>query len=250
LHFAEIFVNDAGLRRFHVAINGTQVLTNLDVFADAGGKFRALVKSFSAAADAAGQITVSFIPGDSDWPKCSGIELNFSSPPINTPPTITPVPDQMVNAGSTVTVVIAATDTNLPLQTLSFALAPGAPPGAAINTTNGVITWTAPYPPNAQTNVVTVRVADNGSPPLTNSVSFAIVVVPQPRFTAISATPDAVAFTWQTFPGKSYQLQWVDDLKTTNWSWTPNPVTASAFSLSATNSLVGPQRFYRVVQVD
>lgn len=89
LHFAEIFMNAAGLRRFHVAINGTQVLTNLDVFAEAGGKFRALTKQFDAVANAAGNITVSFIQGASDWPKCSGIEVNFLSSVV-APPRVTP----------------------------------------------------------------------------------------------------------------------------------------------------------------
>src|SRR5439155_12516423 len=39
LHFAEIFWDSAGQRRFNVATNGTQVLTNLDILFEAGGKF-------------------------------------------------------------------------------------------------------------------------------------------------------------------------------------------------------------------
>ena len=47
LHFAEIYWTAAGQRRFNVAINGTQVLTNFDIFATAGAN-KALVRDFSA----------------------------------------------------------------------------------------------------------------------------------------------------------------------------------------------------------
>src|SRR2546427_799579 len=49
LHFAEISpsVTTNGNRQFNVIINGTQVLTNFDIFAAAGGKFRALTRQFT-----------------------------------------------------------------------------------------------------------------------------------------------------------------------------------------------------------
>jgi len=55
LHFAEISpsVTTNGNRQFHVIINGTQVLTNFDIFAAVGGKFRAIVREFITAADSA-----------------------------------------------------------------------------------------------------------------------------------------------------------------------------------------------------
>ncbi len=48
----------AGMREFNVLINGTQVLTNFDVFATAGGKDIAIVKSYTATASSSGTITV------------------------------------------------------------------------------------------------------------------------------------------------------------------------------------------------
>src|SRR5258706_6954678 len=41
LHFAETAFASAGQRAFNVAINGTAVLTNYDIFADAGAEFKA-----------------------------------------------------------------------------------------------------------------------------------------------------------------------------------------------------------------
>jgi hypothetical protein len=46
LHFAEIFDDGAGMRMEDVSLNGTPVLSELDIFKEAGGKNRALVKEF------------------------------------------------------------------------------------------------------------------------------------------------------------------------------------------------------------
>jgi hypothetical protein len=60
LHFAETFFSSAGSRTFNVSINGTQVLTNFDVFAAAGAKNKAVVKQFTVNANSTGQYVVQF----------------------------------------------------------------------------------------------------------------------------------------------------------------------------------------------
>jgi trimeric autotransporter adhesin len=79
LHFAEIYWTAAGKREFNVLINGTQVLTNFDVFAAAGGEDIAIVKSFPATASSSGTITIQFTTGAADQPKVSGIEIAQSA---------------------------------------------------------------------------------------------------------------------------------------------------------------------------
>jgi hypothetical protein len=74
LHFAELYWTGAGKRLFNVTINGTQVLTNFDIFATAGGKDIAIVESFTATADASGSITIGF-SSVKDNAKVSGIEI-------------------------------------------------------------------------------------------------------------------------------------------------------------------------------
>ncbi len=77
LHFAEIFYTSAGQRTFNVSINGTQVLTNFDKVAAAGGANKAIVKEYVATANSAGHIWVQFSPGtiaDTN-PTISGIEI-------------------------------------------------------------------------------------------------------------------------------------------------------------------------------
>jgi hypothetical protein len=60
LHFAETYFSSKGSRVFNVSINGQQVLTSFDIFAAAGAKNKAIVKTFTEAADSTGQFTVQF----------------------------------------------------------------------------------------------------------------------------------------------------------------------------------------------
>ena len=60
LDFCEYAHTGAGQRQFNVSINGTQVLTNFDIFAAAGAEFKANAQSFTATANSAGQIVIVF----------------------------------------------------------------------------------------------------------------------------------------------------------------------------------------------
>lgn len=86
LHFAEFYFGATGQRLFNVLINGTQVLTNFDIVAAAGGANKAVVREFSATADAAGKITIQFAAGAANNPKISGIEIVAGSLPPPPPP--------------------------------------------------------------------------------------------------------------------------------------------------------------------
>src|SRR5262249_34933455 len=54
LHFAEVYWNAANQRKFNLVLNGVQVLTNFDIYAAAGGSFKANVQEFNAISDSAG----------------------------------------------------------------------------------------------------------------------------------------------------------------------------------------------------
>ncbi|HEV8067501.1 MAG TPA: fibronectin type III domain-containing protein [Planctomycetaceae bacterium] len=83
LDFVEYVMNATGQRVFNVAINGTQVLSNFDIFAAAGGENIALAKSFTATASSAGKITITFTSVVNNS-MINGIEIYSSSPA--TPP--------------------------------------------------------------------------------------------------------------------------------------------------------------------
>ena len=76
LHFAETTFDAAGKRQFAVDLNGKRVLTDFDVFAEAGGKDKAVVRDFPGVRpDAGGNVVVAFTKGAADLPKISGIEV-------------------------------------------------------------------------------------------------------------------------------------------------------------------------------
>ena len=78
LHFAETYFTAAGGREFNVAINGTTVLTNLDIYATVG-KDAALVEQFTATANSSGEIVIAFTDGAANQPLVMGIEIRGSS---------------------------------------------------------------------------------------------------------------------------------------------------------------------------
>ena len=74
LHFAETYFTAAGQRVFNVAINGTSVLANFDIYANVGVN-AAIVKQFTTTANASGQIIIALSNGTADQPVISGIEI-------------------------------------------------------------------------------------------------------------------------------------------------------------------------------
>lgn len=151
LHFAEISpsVLTTNNRRFDVAINGTQVLANFDVVAAAGGKFRAVTKSFAVNADVNGQIVVTLTKGAANEAKLSGVEA----------------------------------------------------------------------------------------------------VPPPPEISGILAGGN-VALTWQSYPGKTYRLQYKSDLRAVAWSNVPGDVIGTGNLVTKLDVPPGMQRFYRVLVVN
>jgi uncharacterized repeat protein (TIGR02543 family) len=74
LHFVEIYFTASGQRTFNVVINGTTVLTNYDIYAATGARYKAIVREFTATADAQGRIVINFNTVVNNA-KSSGIEI-------------------------------------------------------------------------------------------------------------------------------------------------------------------------------
>jgi len=79
LHFAELYFSAAASREFNVAINGTTVLTNFDIYATANAKYTAVVEQFTATANSSGQIVIALANGAKDQPMINGVEVLGSS---------------------------------------------------------------------------------------------------------------------------------------------------------------------------
>jgi len=94
----------------------------------------------------------------------------------NTAPILVPVPSQTMNAGMTLNVTNIATDIDAPPQMLTFSLLTG--PSNSILNAAGVFNWRPPASQGGTTNLVSVMVADNGTPSLSATNKFNVVVNP------------------------------------------------------------------------
>ncbi len=168
----------------------------------------------------------------------------------NLPPGLAGISNQLVNAGSTLLLTNTATDPDLPANTFTFSLDSG-PAGANVNSNSGVFSWTAPATLTRITNSANVRVTDSGSPSLTASNSFSIIVVPPPQVSGIAAVAGSAVLNWQTFPNKTYRVEYKNDLGETNWTVLGGDLVATGNTLAFTNSPTpSPCRFYRIRQVN
>jgi hypothetical protein len=115
LDWAELSFQASGKRLFNVAINGSSVLSNFDVYAQVGYK-KALQKQFTATANSSGQIVIAFTQGGADNPFVSGIEVwrpSSGSTPTPTPTSTGGALVTAINAGGTATgSFVADTDFN------------------------------------------------------------------------------------------------------------------------------------------
>jgi fibronectin type 3 domain-containing protein len=78
LYFAEEYWTATGKRVFNVSINGTNVLTNFDIYATAGATYKAVQKSFTATANSSGQIVIT-TTNVTDNAQINGIVIGSSS---------------------------------------------------------------------------------------------------------------------------------------------------------------------------
>jgi hypothetical protein len=73
LKFAELYWTAAGGRVFNVAINGTRVLSNFDIFKAAGAAFKAVDVTFNVSSS--GTITIQFTTGSAGNPLVNAIQV-------------------------------------------------------------------------------------------------------------------------------------------------------------------------------
>ena len=169
----------------------------------------------------------------------------------NTPPQLAALGDRTIRLGQTVSFTASATDAEAPPQTLAYSLDAGAPAGASIGATSGLFTWT-PQPDQApSTNSMTVRVADNGAPPLSASRNFTIIVLLPPKASITHSGAGQITLSFDTVAGRTYEVRYKDNLADAQWALLNPAVVATGPTLTSVDNInAHPQRFYRIVQVD
>jgi len=165
---------------------------------------------------------------------------------VNSPPVLTLPANQIVHAGTYISLNATASDPDIPPNAFGFALLSG-PTGLTVGT-EGLITWQTTDAHAGTTNTVTVRVTDNGAPPLSSTNSFVITVLGRPVITSIKRSNELVTLTWTAISGTVYRVQYKTNLTDSTWSAVPGDVTASGPTASKTDNTGNTQRrFYRVI---
>jgi PKD domain-containing protein/Big-like domain-containing protein len=120
-------------------------------------------------------ITIRVIDGGSP-PLSDAKSFSVHVNEVNSPPQIISVLSSLgVDEGQLVSLPIPTYDPDVPANTLTFSLDPGAPTGASI-TPAGLFTWTPTEAQGPGDYSITVRVTDNGSPPLSDTKPFSVRV--------------------------------------------------------------------------
>ena len=193
------------------------------------------------------------------WPD-GGDKLYYMSSPTpraangvgNSAPELAPIPGLIVGAGKVVAFTAVASDAQAPPQTLTFSLAPEAPVGATIESATGAFRWRAPVGENITTNIITIQVNDGGSPDLSAQRRFEVVVLPPLQGSEVRVLPDgSLAFSWKSYPGKTYRIEWTETLLVPSWS----VLGSNSVALENRTRITVPpsgrsQTYYRIVQVD
>jgi hypothetical protein len=132
-----------------------------------------------------------------------------------------------------------------------FSLLPGAPSGAAINAGSGLFTWTPNAAQAPSTNSISVRVTDNGVPPLSATRAFIVTVRLPPQAMISNSGNGQVLLSFDALVGKTYRIEYKNNLNDAAWVQLGQNVLATSNSISVNDSLgASSQRFYRIVQLD
>jgi len=156
------------------------------------------------------------------------------------------VADQFVNVGVTVLVSNIATDADVPANTLTFSLL-AAPTNASLNTNSGILVWRPQVTDSGTTNLVTVSVADNGTPSLSATQSFNIGVnlLTPPNVSSATWTGGQLNFSVNGQSGPDYAVQGSSNLV----DWDLLLITNSPgmpFNWTDVDTNAYPARFYRI----
>ncbi|HEY3857391.1 MAG TPA: putative Ig domain-containing protein [Verrucomicrobiae bacterium] len=163
---------------------------------------------------------------------------------VNSAPVLAAIPGQSAHLGILFTYQAAATDSDIPTNTLTFSL-DTAPSNMTINASSGLISWT-PAASQTASYPVTVRVTDNGVPPLSDSQSFQITVAGHaPTLSIAPFAGGLMQITVTGDTGFSYLIQGSTDLE--NWTELLQfNLSVSPYQYLDPGSVTNSHRFYRL----
>jgi len=143
-----------------------------------------------------------------------------------------------------------AEDPDLPANLLIFDAAVPLPAGASLDSTTGVLTWAVPDSLVDGTNLLAIRVSDDGSPAMTATNFLAVRTSPRPLIEAGATLNGEIELRWTGIPGRRYQLQYAVEVDAAFWINLGEPVTAQADEIVLNQPGGTGQRFYRLLLLD
>jgi pectate lyase len=174
-----------------------------------------------------------------------GTSFASVTPVSNFAPFLAPISDRTINVGYNLSISNNANDSDMPAQTLTFSL-PTAPANATIISTNGVLTWRPLVTQANTTNPFSVVVTDNGTPNLSATQSFNVIVNPltMPSIGAPVFGSGQFTLSVDGQVGPDYAVQSSTNLIDWNTLWITNP-SVMPFNWS-TNAATLPSQFFRI----
>lgn len=121
--------------------------------------------------------TTPLVGGDS-----STVTRTFFVREVNNAPTLAAISDRTVNEANaddineTVFFTLLGSDTDFPLQTLTYSIDSGGQPGMTLNAITGAFSWSPTESQGGATYPLLFRVTDNGSPPRSATRGMSITV--------------------------------------------------------------------------
>ena len=162
---------------------------------------------------------------------------------------VSPIASTNLIAGQTLIVSNAAVDPYAPPATLTWSLLES-PAGAGIAPASGVLTWRPTMGQSSTTNLFTVVVSDNGSPSLSATQDFLVIVnrPASPQISSPSCNGGLLQFTVTGEAGPDYIIESTTNLSVpSGWhSVFSNAAPALPFNFTTSVSSNSSQQFYRV----
>jgi len=148
----------------------------------------------------------------------------------------------IVHAGETLSVTNPAA-----IAGCGYRLAGQIPPGASIDSVTGDFRWTPSDAQAPSTNLVTIEAVEASGQAVAASQNFAVLVMPRPVVSSLTFSNQSVTLTWDALAGRSYRVEYRDDLSATNWaSLAPDVQATGSTAATVDNNGLVPQRFYRI----
>jgi hypothetical protein len=187
------------------------------------------------------RVTDNSVPAQSDT-KTFSVTVSET----NTAPVLATITNHTIHAGSTLAFATVASDSDVPTNAMSFTLT-NSPAGSKINVTNGFFSWTPLDSQADTTNYMTVVVTDNGTPPLSDSKNFSVIVRPRPTLQSTEVGDGEFTFNWNAIAGRRYRVQFKNDLS--DPAWTDATEVLASGSFATFSEVPAAQRFYRIIDL-